>query len=433
MNIGNKTYKTNLIFFCYLKNNNFIDKSLMSHINALKYYCDVFNGDKIIYISCDSKIENKDEICNLFSFLGNPKIRFVSNFSELRESKYFLEQINQINDLNSFTFYAHAKGATYDENNAPLQNWITAMYFFNLDKLYLNKNLKILDENKTFAGTLRKDLKCPPWVISDWHYSGTFFWFNTKKLFDKNFDFYREGRYEVESFPGNHSDISESYCDERLIFQINADLHSQGHWDIILSKLTENELNRFFNFKKSILENKLTKICNYLGSDKGTTVDEKHSYTEIYESIFILKKDKEINLLEIGIKDPRFPYASVKIFDLYFKRANLIGLDISNSEELEDLIPNFKYYFLDQFSEDSHDLFLTKLTDDMFFDYIIDDGPHIFEAQKNSLDKFFKLLKDDGYYIIEDLHCDNRIVNYVKELNLKYDLYCNDKLIIIHK
>ena len=183
MNIGNKTYKTNLIFFCYLNNSNFIDKNFITHINALRHYRNVFNGDKIIYISSDSEIENKEEIYNLFSFLGNPTIELVSNDSELRESKYFLKQVNKINDLDSFTFYAHLKGSTYKTNGdiTPLHNWLSSMYFFNLDNLYLNKIFTNLDGDKTFAGILRKDLECSPYVTSDWHYSGTFFWFNTKK------------------------------------------------------------------------------------------------------------------------------------------------------------------------------------------------------------------------------------------------------------
>jgi demethylmacrocin O-methyltransferase len=146
----------------------------------------------------------------------------------------------------------------------------------------------------------------------------------------------------------------------------------------------------------------------------------------------MLKRNKPINMLEIGIKDPRFPYASVKIWDLFFKNPNIIGLDINDSKELENLIPNFTYKYLDQYSELSHKNLVSEFEDKkMSFDYIIDDGPHYFDAQLKSFNYLFKFVKKGGFYIVEDLHVDRSFIDYIKNLNIDYNLYCNDKLMII--
>jgi|688.fasta_scaffold340124_2 hypothetical protein len=424
--------KKNLIYYFYLKNNKVLDKVTTIHLNALKHYSHLFDGEKIIYVATDNNIDNKDEVLNLFNFLGTCDIKFVKNDLELRESKYFIESINKIKDKNSLTFYGHSKGLTTEGNPDAMIDWITSMYFFNLDSMFLTEKYEKLMNTHVFSGTLRKHVSCPPCVSSDWHYSGTFFWFNTKKLFDKTLDFYKYGRFEVESFSGNHSDLSLSDCDKRFSYDYNFDARYSDFWNEFFGKLNESELLKYKKFKKTITTDELTKITNYIGSDKGDYIDEKHQYTEVYNNIFMLKRNKPINMLEIGIKDPRFPYASVKIWDLYFKNPNIIGLDINDSEELELLIPNFTYKHLDQYSVESHKNITEYFTNNnILFDYIIDDGPHYFDGQVKSLDYFFNFLKKGGYYIIEDLHVDDIIINYVIENNFKYKLYCEDKLMII--
>jgi hypothetical protein len=53
---------------------------------------------------------------------------------------------------------------------------------------------------------------CPPWVTTNWHYSGTFFWFNTEKLFSiAGWDNFEKGRFSVESYPGKMVDVSNSH------------------------------------------------------------------------------------------------------------------------------------------------------------------------------------------------------------------------------
>ena len=62
----------------------------------------------------------------------------------------------------------------------------------------------------------------------------------------------------------------------------------------------------------------LTEIANSLGTDKGTQHFECHSYTETYQKYFQPIKDEKIKMLEIGIADPRFPGASIQMWNNFF-------------------------------------------------------------------------------------------------------------------
>lgn len=424
--------KKNLIFFLYLKNEFFIDKNTIIHLNFLKYYKNIFDGKVIITISSDSEIKNKENIKNLFSFFKDPIIDFIDNDQQLRESKFFREQVAHLESDESITFYCHSKGTTGNGEPDPLLNWITSMYYFNLNDDIINTVVEFLRDNY-FYGTLRKEVSCEPWVSSPWHYSGTFFWFNTKKILSCDKENFKLGRFEIESFPGNVCQIEGSGCDLRFSYDYNFDARYSEFWNEIFSKFTDSEILEFNRLKKNNTTLEITKILNYIGSDKGTVIDEAHSYSEIYESLFHTMKDKKINIIEIGIKDPRFPYASVKAWDLYFNNCSILGLDIMNSSDLEHLMPNFKYQYLDQYSIESH-ISVKNLMSGNLFDIIIDDGPHYFEAQLNSLNLLYDLLKNGGYYIIEDIHVDNRILDYLSlRRDYKYELFCNNKLIVITK
>jgi hypothetical protein len=144
----------------------------------------------------------------------------------------------------------------------------------------------------------------------------------------------------------------------------------------------------------------LTEIANELGTDKGTEHFRKHSYTLIYEGWFSQLKNKNLNFLEIGIADPRFPGASSKMWQLYFPNGKIFGLD--KNEKLKDLdLGNIKIFIGDQ--SNRKDLEKMVQAFNVEFDIIVDDGAHLARHQQISLGFLFKFLKSGGIYAIEDL------------------------------
>ena len=238
--------KKNLIFYCYLKNGE-VDESTQFNLNLIKKYSHVFDGEQIIKVAYDDVNISDDArqwTRDLFLFFDNPKIEIVKNNPDTRESEYFIESIKEIENDDSLTFFCHNKGNTHTLPNIKnnLFNWIFSMYFFNLDEELFSRIEKPLLNEITFSGVLRKTLDCTPWVCAPWHFSGTFFWFNTKRLKENpNWDKFDKGRFSVEAYPGQMADLRHSYSNfVSLNHDFNA-LFDDSFWATVL---TENVLGK---------------------------------------------------------------------------------------------------------------------------------------------------------------------------------------------
>jgi hypothetical protein len=152
------------------------------------------------------------------------------------------------------------------------------------------------------------------------------------------------------------------------------------------------------------------------GADKGSNY---HNYTEVYAKYFAPFKEKQIKFLEIGI----YKGASVKLWEEYFKNADLHFMDIT-LQATEYFSSRSHYHLYNQ--ENPRDLqrFIQATGGD--FDIILDDGGHTMNQQITSFSILFPHLKSGGMYIIEDLHTSywkshggggaNTTVNFLKSL-----------------
>ena len=116
-------------------------------------------------------------------------------------------------------------------------------------------------------------------------------------------------------------------------------------------------------------------------------------FIEIYETLFKDFRDKEINILEIGIENGD----SLRLWRDYFKHANICGIDILKKE--------FKINNVNIMCGDQSDLsFLSEVVKKYDkFDIIIDDGSHLAKHIIKSFSYLFNFLHKNGIYIIEDL------------------------------
>jgi demethylmacrocin O-methyltransferase len=179
----------------------------------------------------------------------------------------------------------------------------------------------------------------------------------------------------------------------------------------------------------------LTEIANEIGTDKGTIVAEKHSYTEAYEKYFSSYKDKEYRMFEIGINDPRFPGASIKLWSSYFSKLYFLGYDITDCKHFEKPDQNIFTFQGDQ-NNPEHLKNAIELHGNKW-DVIIDDGSHFHEHQITSFNTLYQYVKPGGLYVIEDLHwADGKQTLDMFLQNQAYfdfEVYCDNKLLIIKK
>ena len=132
--------------------------------------------------------------------------------------------------------------------------------------------------------------------------------------------------------------------------------------------------------------------------DKGTV----HSYIPEYERLFEPYRDKEINILEIGIAYGE----SLELWDKYFNNAKIFGADIHEKEIFSDKIKPGGYKDDDRFTIWISDATKPEFLDvigDTKFDIIIDDGSHILQDQVKTFNLMKPLMNPGGIYVIEDV------------------------------
>ena len=154
-----------------------------------------------------------------------------------------------------------------------------------------------------------------------------------------------------------------------------------------------------------LTSNKLYKLSEKYGTDKSS-----HGYVHYYDELFGNKKNKEINLLELGI----FKGASIKMWDKYFKKGNIYCIDHLGTENpltnntifSEEVINNLKkesHKIYPYLCEQNDSVKLNEIFQDINFDFIIDDASHFQKESIQSLGILFQKLNHNGVYVIEDM------------------------------
>lgn len=143
--------------------------------------------------------------------------------------------------------------------------------------------------------------------------------------------------------------------------------------------------------------NTLHEIGARCGTDKARHAHNNISFLSRYEPFLTEKRNKDINILEIGV----LRGASTKMWAEYFDKAQIIGIDID---------PKCKTYQTDRVdiligSQDDAEIQNTILKKYKELDFVLDDGSHVNQLTIASFNLYWPLLKSGGVYIIEDTHC----------------------------
>jgi hypothetical protein len=185
----------NLIYFIYYGGK--ITHYHKLNLSYLRKYWSLFDGKKVVKVAIDCKTSLQP----LKMLLPvDCEIEVVENSSVFGESIHFISSIKQVSD--GITFYAHCKGVSRPIWKG-LDIWIGESY---------DKNLSAIPDlsTKLFSGICGKLLPCPPYVPQAFHYSGSFYWFNTDKV-KARLKVYDLDRYLTERFPAMIASKSECH------------------------------------------------------------------------------------------------------------------------------------------------------------------------------------------------------------------------------
>ena len=133
-----------------------------------------------------------------------------------------------------------------------------------------------------------------------------------------------------------------------------------------------------------------------LGIAAGTGKSSlQQDYLTHYETALARLRDQTINIIEIGIGGG----ASLKMWENYFSRATIVGIDIN---------PSYTRYATERTKIEigsQDDLaFLSAVVERYPPTVIIDDGSHRADHIRLTFEHLFPLLAPGGVYAIEDLH-----------------------------
>lgn len=141
----------------------------------------------------------------------------------------------------------------------------------------------------------------------------------------------------------------------------------------------------------------LEALAGRFGTDKWGLF---HWYTPHYEKHFRAFVDQPVRLLEIGIggySDPASGGESLRMWQQYFRRGSIYGLDIYDKSLDVPRVHTIQgdqgdHAFMDQLGKDIGPL-----------DLVIDDGSHLQDHVLTSFRAVFPHLRNGGIYVVEDL------------------------------
>lgn len=147
---------------------------------------------------------------------------------------------------------------------------------------------------------------------------------------------------------------------------------------------------------------------------------EKYSlcnYTPFYDALFNKYRDKEFNLLEIGVSKG----ASMRMWRDYFRNANIFGID-TDTDCLKHKGERIKIYNINQCDKPK----LQELADNIGEMFIIcDDGSHYGQDIIDSLSVLHKYIPKGGFYVVEDIlpEYKKEVENFIDTLPLQKILF----------
>ena len=162
-------------------------------------------------------------------------------------------------------------------------------------------------------------------------------------------------------------------------------------------------------------------MLSALVDDTRTDKNTAHSYLDLYQELLSSRKNSAKSVLEVGIHLG----GSIKLWYDFFPNATIHALDILHLNEIADDLKNINRIQLYTSTNVYDETFLKKtfIDKNLKFDFMLDDGPHTLETQKEFIRLYSQLMTDDGILIIEDIQswdCMTVLVKQVPEILKPY-------------
>lgn len=146
------------------------------NLDQLKKRWALFTGQKIIAVATDDRCDPPEAVRD---YLGQDDVEWIvrPNDPGLGEVVTWRDLWGRLDGRPGMTFYAHAKGVKHPVNpGVGVHRWVDVMYRSCLDYLPFVEDLL---RRHPIAGSFKKLGRGFAGSVSEWHYSGTFYWVRT--------------------------------------------------------------------------------------------------------------------------------------------------------------------------------------------------------------------------------------------------------------
>ena len=167
------------------------------HVGQLKRRAHIFNGKRIVAVAAD---RDTDPVGDVERALGPDfEIILLPNQPRFREVFSFDPLFSRVasTDPREMVFWCHGKGVR-NPGGLHIRQWASIMYEAALDYLPLVEGLLA---THGVVGSFRRTHKA--WQDDGgWHYSGSYFWARSMRLFSRNWRHIPMKWYGMEAYPG---------------------------------------------------------------------------------------------------------------------------------------------------------------------------------------------------------------------------------------
>lgn len=189
----------------------------------------LFNGRRVIAIAVSDATDSAEVVKEYMRDFTDEFI-VVPNDSRLREVVTFVPMLERMEtlDANTITFACHAKCVRHrigiDDDGSTVFDWTRAMYETCLDRMPLVETQLI---TKAMTGSFKRYGQFTTRGNHRWHYSGTFYWFRNRDVYQRNWRHVDRKFFGTESWPGHMFRPEETGC---LFMDGVDDLYVKDYW-----------------------------------------------------------------------------------------------------------------------------------------------------------------------------------------------------------